>query len=269
MIEPAIPASYESVYASGTTVAWPPEVEIAEPTSLAYLVAGLVDEAARLTGTEPRDELTVLLYAARGDLHIATDTPEWTTGVYDGAVHVVAAPRTDLGVRLVTLRHEVMHAQLHAGVGCMPVWFNEGVAQYFAGRPPVNTWIEFLKARETFDFDALSVPTIVEAKKEDAPKLYATSLAMLLFDLEQRRGGIPRIIEALHAGSDDDPRGRARMLWRKQNPATSSTDVRDSLARRLFGVAGERDLENALGGQVCCTGERRLSDLACRTDCVD
>lgn len=269
LVEPGVPASFQSVHASGMTVAWPPSVEIAEPTSLAYVVAGLVEEAAQLTGTDPRDALTVFLHASTEDLHLATDTPEWTTGVYDGAVHVVAEPRVDFGVRLVTLRHEVMHAQLHAGVGCMPAWFNEGVAQYFAGRPPTRAWLEFLKTRASFDFDALSVPTIVEAEKEDAPTLYATSLAMLLFEIDRRTGGIPRIVDALQASAERDPRRRARSLWRDQNPSTTSSDVRDVLARRLFGVSSERDLENALGGQVCCTGERRLSELACRIDCVD
>src|SRR5258706_549503 len=74
-----------------------------------------------------------------------TGAPPWAGGAYDGAVRVPAAPRNELGVSIATLRHEVMHAQLHAAVGCLPVWFNEGTAMYFAGAVPALEWLKLLR----------------------------------------------------------------------------------------------------------------------------
>jgi hypothetical protein len=263
LVEPTIPTAYERVTAANVTVAWAPDVKVTEPTSLGYTIAGLLEEAAIVTGTDPRDRLTVFLHGTRDDLHLATGTPEWASGVYDGAVHLVAEPSVDFGVRVATLRHEVMHAQLHAGVGCMPAWFNEGAAQYFSGRPPVATWMTMLKERDTFDFDALSVPTIVEAPKEDASKLYAQSLAMVLFEVDRSKGGLAEVVHELQEIDVSDPRRRARTLWKTRNPSASAADVRATLAKRIFGVASERELVSVLEGRVCCTGERRIGDLAC------
>lgn len=264
LVEAVVPASFERVVASSVTVAWAPGVIVREPTALAYTIAGLLEEAANLTGTDPREDLTVFVHASRDALHLATDTPEWTSGVYDGAVHVVAEPRNDFGVRLPTLRHEIMHAQLHAGVGCMPAWFNEGVAQLFAGRPPVATWMAMLKERRPLDLDALSVPTLVEAPEEDTSSLYATSLAMVLFELDRAgESGLARVVGDLHTADPPDPRLRARTLWKKRNPSVGSSDVRAALARRIFGVSSERELEAIFRGRVCCAGERRLEELTC------
>jgi hypothetical protein len=265
LVEPIIPAAYERVTSANVTVAWPAEVKVSEPTSLGYTIAGLLEEAAIATGTEPREQLTVFLHGSRDDLHLATGTPEWATGVYDGAVHLVAEPSVDFGVRVATMRHEVMHAQLHAGVGCMPAWFNEGTAQYFSGRPPVDSWMTLLKQREPFDFDALSAPTIVEVPKEDASKLYAQSLAMVLFELDGSNGGLQEVVQSLHDIDASDPRRRARTLWKIRNPGVGPADVRASLAKRIFGVSSERDLDGLFDGRVCCTGDRRINELSCRS----
>ncbi len=267
LVEPPIPAAFERVTEAGVTIAWPLELTAHEPTGLAYTVAGLLREAANATGTEPRARLTVFLYASRDELHLATGTPEWASGVYDGAVHVVEEPSIDFGVRVSTLRHEVMHAQLHTGVGCMPAWFNEGAAQLFAGRPPVATWMTMLKERASFDFDALGAPTIAEAPKDDAPKLYAESLAMLLHVIDRpSQGGLAEVVQSLHEIDVADPELRARTLWRTLSPSTTPSHVRASLAKRLFGVSSEADLDALFAGPVCCTGERRLADLSCRAD---
>lgn len=266
LVVPGIPASYQRLTEADITVAWPPGLAVHEPTSLAFAVAGLLREAANATGTDAREQLTVFLYPSSEELHLATGTPEWASGVYDGAVHVVSDPSVDFGVRLATLRHEVMHAQLHSGVGCMPAWFNEGAAQHFAGRPPVTTWIAMLRERTAFDFDALSVPTITEAPKDDAPLLYAQSLAMLLFVIDRSgsEGSLREVVQALHEIDRPDPQLRARTLWKTLSPSTTASDVRTSLARRIFGPVPELEMETMFAGPACCTGERRLSELTCR-----
>ncbi len=264
LVEVEIPPAYERVTASGVTVAWPPDVTVAEPTALAHAVAGLVHEAARLTATPKRERLVVLIHPSRDDLHLATGTPEWASGVYDGAVHVVTEARSDFGVRMPTLRHEVMHAQLHAGVGCMPAWLNEGVAQYFSGRAPGDGLITLLKARAALDFDTLSAPSIVETQTADAARLYAESLAMVLYMVDH--GGdekLADVMQDLHEADGEDPRRRAHSLWKTLYPQASAADVRSSLANRIFGVASESDLDAIFDGEVCCTGERRLADYRC------
>jgi len=184
-----------------------------------------------------------------------------------GAAAALPRPALRGSIRVSTLRHEVMHAQLHTGVGCMPAWFNEGAAQLFAGRPPVATWMTMLKERATFDFDALGAPTIAEAPKDDAPKLYAESLAMLLHVIDRpSQGGLAEVVQSLHEIDVADPELRARTLWRTLSPSTTPSHVRTSLARRLFGVSSEADLDAIFAGPVCCTGERRLADLTCRAE---
>jgi hypothetical protein len=264
LVEVEIPPSYDRVTASGVTVTWPPEVTPVEPTALAHTVAGLVHEAARLTATPKRPRLVVMIHPSRDDLHLATGTPEWASGVYDGAVHVVADARADFGVRMPTLRHEVMHAQLHAGVGCMPAWLNEGTAQYFSGRAPGDGLIALLRARAALDFDTLSAPSIVETQTADAARLYAESLAMVLYMVDH--GGdekLADVMQDLHESDGEDPRRRARSLWKRLYPQTSGADVRSSLAKRIFGVSSETELDAIFSGEVCCTGERRLAEYRC------
>ena len=107
-----------------------------------------------------------------------------------------------------------------------------------------------LRGRETFDFDALGIPTIVEAPKADASKLYAQSLAMVMFELDRAGdGGLPEVVQALHAIDASDPRRRARTLWRTRNPSASPADVRASLAKRIFGETSDRELGDLLDGR--------------------
>lgn len=265
--EPAIPAELERVKAENVTVAWPPEMAAFEPLSLAHAVAGLLEEAALVTGTPRRNKLVVVLHASRDELQLSTGTPEWASGVYDGFVHVVNEPHTDFGVRIPTLRHEVMHAQLHAAAGCMPAWFNEGTAQYFSGRPSGAAWIKMLREHADFDLDALSVPTIVESPKEDAERLYAQSLAMVLYVVDRSgEDSLQDIVQELQDNGALDRRQHAKQLWRALHPNIDARAIRASLATRLFGAHEATDLESWLQGPVCCSGERRIADFRCRPD---
>lgn len=267
ILEPPIPAELERVKAQNVTVAWPPEMAAFEPLSLAHAVAGLLEEAALVTGTPRRNRLVVILHASRDELHLATGTPEWASGVYDGFVHVVNEPHADFGVRIATLRHEVMHAQLHAAAGCMPAWFNEGTAQYFSGRPSGAAWIKLLRERADFDLDALSVPTIVESPKEDAERLYAQSLAMVLYVVDQSgEDTLQDIVQELQDSGSLDRRQRAKQLWRTLYPNVDGRGIRSSLAKHIFGATSQSELDSWLQNPVCCSGERRISEFHCRSD---
>jgi hypothetical protein len=128
--DPEIPPGYEQTTADGNTIAWSratppgPADRPLRPLVLARLVSALLEEAADATGTTARTSLVVIVYPSRDDFRAGAHAPAWSAGLYDGGVELPASAMADLGVDMETLRHEVMHAQLHLAVGCMPVWFN-------------------------------------------------------------------------------------------------------------------------------------------------
>lgn len=270
LAEPAVPAGFETTAAQGITVAWAPGAPAVgpadaalRPLALAHLAGGLLEEAAQLTGTVRRAELTVIVYPSAEELHATTKAPAWASGLYDGAVRVPAEPRAELGVSLSTLRHEVMHAQLHATVGCMPVWFNEGAAMYFAGTPPVRAWLEMLRAPGPLELALLEAPALDERVTPRVERVYAQSLAMVMFHVE--RAGAPGLAAAVAALSDANhasPR-EGLALWERLHPKEDGAAVLDALSRRIFGVP-PGELGATLEGAICCHGLARATELACR-----
>jgi hypothetical protein len=257
----AIPAGYETASAGDITVAWLPTAPGEndapfQPQAIAYLVTGLLEEAAGLTGTSRRDRLTVILHPSREDLLARTRAPAWSAGLYDGrAVRVVSDPSADLGVPIATLRHELMHAQLHASVGCMPAWLNEGLAQYFASRPPVRGWLQILRTA-ALDLDAVQGPTLAELSRERAEVAYGASLAMVLY-LAQR--GEPALRAAVQLARAHDGH-----LWDQVAPGVRSRPIIESLARRVFDTEPGPALDATLAGAICCWGLRALRGFGCR-----
>jgi hypothetical protein len=270
--EPTIPAGYTTITANDITVAWSPDKpatpgpsDIAlRATSVAYLVSGILEEAAALTGTIRRDSLTVVVYPA-GDFTAQTGAPSWAGGAYDGAVRVPAAPRNELGVSIATLRHEVLHAQLHAAVGCVPAWFNEGTAMYFAGAVPALEWLKLLRTHDNLDLASVQSSVFVEMPADRAGRAYAISLAMVLFAIESSQGeGVQPAIRAAQAAKRDSPRAGLE-LWDRMFPGADDRAVLDMLAHRLFGVALGSGLDDKFRAAVCCYGLRSPSETACGT----
>jgi hypothetical protein len=264
--EPTIPPDFDELTMQGITIAWPraapedptPYDAPIHPIELAYLVNGLLVEAADLTGTTPRTTLAVVIYATSDDMRARTKAPAWANGLYDGgAVRIPMTPRGDIGVRITTLRHEVMHAQLHAAVGCMPAWFNEGLAMYFAGNAPISEWLAQLRHPEPLEIATLSAPTIDEERTSIVLRLYAQSLAMIMY-IAERGGetGLHAAVQTAHAGE--------KALWDRLAPAIDERAVTDVLARRLFGVPRGRELDAVLANTICCYGLTSLADLGCR-----
>ena len=264
--EATISPDFDELTMQGITVAWPrtspedptPYDAPLRPITLAYLVNGLLAEAAELTGTTPRTTLTVVIYTSGEDMRARTKVPAWANGLYDGgAVRVPLTPRGEIGVSMSTLRHEVMHAQLHAAVGCMPAWFNEGLAMYFAGAAPVSEWLAQIRHPVPLEVATLSAPTIDEDRTEIALRLYAQSFAMILF-IAERDGetGLHAAVQVAHSGE--------KALWDRLAPGIDERAVTDGLARRLFGVPRGRELDAVLANTICCFGLRSLADLGCR-----
>ena len=271
--EAAVPAGYETVAADGITVAWSPgqivnpgpyDVAV-RPTAVAYLVNGLLEEAAALSGTQRRDRLVVIMYPSRDTFTAMTHAPAWADGLYDGgAVRLAIQPCADLGVSIATLRHEVMHAQLHTAVGCMPSWFNEGLAMYFAGTPPARQWVRMLRSPDAFDLTSLEAPALDEMPGDRAERAYAESLAMIVFLVEHSgEAGLPAAVGTLRAVT----RGSQRTgldLWARLYPGTGHREVLDSLAHKIFGVPLGTELDGLWKGAICCHGLRAVSELGCR-----
>ncbi|HEU0034837.1 MAG TPA: hypothetical protein VFQ53_29635 [Kofleriaceae bacterium] len=269
LLEPAIPDGFDTVTASGITVAAPPfDPQTASPTdgplrplALAHAIAGMLEEAAALTGTPRRDQLTVIVYPTRDEYFAQTHAPAWSAGLYDGrAVRIPAKLSSDLGVAASTLRHEIMHAQLHAAVGCMPAWFNEGIAMYFGDPPPVHEWLAMLRERDVFDLDTLQRPVIDEKLARDAAtRAYARSLAMVMYLVEH--GGEASLGKAVQTVLDSHTDAPRLAVWNRLYPRVDSRAVLDTLATKIFGTT---DLDDVLGAAICCYGLRAPAELACR-----
>ncbi len=247
-VEPSeIPDGFSKLAALNITVAWDPEISI-EATALAYTTAGLLAQLATITDTTARGELTVIVYASADDYHAKTDAPAWSAGLYDGVVRLPAS-RQDFGVDLRTLRHEVVHAQLHAAVGCTPIWLDEGLAQWFENAIPEREWLRMLHDRRGLDLAAMSASVLEDVHAERPEQVYAQSLAMVLYAFD--RGD--NLEALLH-----DRRGPPLDLWGRRYPEASDLDVLGGLARRMFGVSLGPELDAIFERGVCC----RLGSLA-------
>ena len=264
--EASIPDGYEVVSAQGITVASQPgEPTLNEPTVFAYLVAGLLEEAALRTGTARRDRLTVVRYTSSANFHKLTGAPSWADGIYDGSVRLPAAGHADFGVLLRTLRHELMHAQLHAGVGCSPFWLNEGAAMQFAGKPPQHEWIRILREHRFVDPESLEGGTFEELSTGDLDVAYGQSLAMVLI-MAERRGAsaLGDALRELDAAATQPKRPGRQGLWARLYPQVGRREIADSLARRVFKVPQGPELDGIFAGAVCCYGRGSISELGCR-----
>jgi hypothetical protein len=269
--EPRLPAGYDGMSAQGITLAWPLDgAPLLEPTAFAYLVAGLLEEAAQLTGTERRERLTVIFYASREDLHTLGGAPKWASGLYDGAVLLPAEPGKDFGVQMPSLRHEVMHAQLHTGAGCTPMWFNEGTAMYFSGLPPRRGWTRMLRKQKVVDFGTMATSTFDDPEKENVDHMYAQSLAMVLFMIDRSgESALKDAVLGLRAAPRADARRAALDLWGHLNPGVAPRDLLDSLARRMFRAPQPPTPDDLLRSAVCCYGATRLREFGCRLSPLD
>jgi len=142
-----------------------------------YGLEGEVMEAAETAwnflqgqlGTEPTVAVNILLGGS-------ANAPYWAAASFDGQVHLPLDPATDPSRREVILRHELTHAFLaSAGAGQVPLWLNEGLAQYYQGArcsqlPDAASadWLDSLETRRTF----------VDLDEDRAELAYSYSLAV-------------------------------------------------------------------------------------------
>jgi hypothetical protein len=261
----SVPRDYSTTTYAGVTVAWDPhgvdhfgERARVSPTEIAALAGGTLEAAAQLTGTSARPALTIIVDSSKEEFLRRTGADNWMGGFYDGAqIRTYAARWADLGVSIATLRHEVMHAQLHAAVGCMPAWFDEGMAQYFAQEVSTKTLTAMFRDRRMLEPGSIATIDDYEAFGGDSVALvYASSLAMIAYlapaDDEPLRAAVRWLVRAQRSGAP-------RELWTTVAPGIGGREVLAALANRIWGRSpGELDL----GGGVCCWGAD-LRDLRC------
>jgi tetratricopeptide (TPR) repeat protein len=165
-----------------------------------------LQEAARLLGRPVSSELTVVVHGARSELLASTCVPTWTEGVFDGVLrlHMDALSPPERRVRVV--RHETLHAQLHAARVPAPQWFHEGLAQYFAHEfgPSTHKSFAMMVANRTYvPFASLEGSFLVIGPSQDARLAYHQSLAMVqLLIAEGGEAVIARAIDYLGSGGD-------------------------------------------------------------------
>jgi hypothetical protein len=260
-----VPKGFEAASVDGITIAWQrdapgPYDAPLRPTVLARAVMGVLEDAAEATGTAARPHLLVVVYPSEQAMR-ADGAPEWASGFYDGAVHVARDPASELGVRLSTLRHEVMHAQLHAGVGCIPVWLNEGIASWYASDLSLGALLALLRDRDLLDLSVLEARTFETLGTADALRAYWQSVVMLAYAIDHGDGAsLASVVHRIGSLGADEPMRLA--AWRRWFSGVDQSAVLDAFERRVFGsTANAADL---IRGPLCCWGVRDFAQLGCR-----
>jgi len=178
----------------------------ADIRSLHLDLARALAEAAWLLGTVRRARLTVLVHEDRAALHAATCTPAWTDALYDGTLHLHGEALRDPARRDRSLRHEILHAQVHGLPVNVPRWFDEGLAQRFADeRSPatLRSWRTMVDNRTWVPFGSLEASFLVIEAPEDAGLAYHQSLAMVDWLVAKHgRGVVAEAMAFLRNGGD-------------------------------------------------------------------
>lgn len=171
-------------------------------------------EARRTVGADfqswPKHKLIVLLYQTEQFRSLRAGTPDWLAGQYDGKVRV-PLPGQGLdraGVRR-TLIHEYTHAVIHdLTKGQLPVWLNEGLAEYEAWKGQAPAWptLKQAAAREQLmPWSRLSTGFSMSLPAEEIALVYEQSHSIVRY-LVERYGfwRIRRLLKALVGGAPID-----------------------------------------------------------------
>ncbi len=133
--EAKVEASFNSKEGSHFNVKY----EGGESDVAGHVVAMTLEEAYHKVGSDlgfyPDDSITTILYSAEQFMDV-TRAPAWSGGIYDGKIRIpVGGLRERTEVLEKVIFHEYAHAVVHRmGGGRVPVWLNEGIAQYEDGR---------------------------------------------------------------------------------------------------------------------------------------
>jgi hypothetical protein len=201
--------------------------------TLIGLVVDSLEEAARVTSTKRRQELTVVVYRDRSELLAVTCSANWAGGVYDGTLRLHSGKFREHSSWNKIIRHESLHAQLGSVLTRIPTWFNEGLAQLVAdqfGDRHIDTYEHMLNNRTYIPFMHM-FGTFGDFDTWDHAKIaYHQSLAMLALMIDNssetatgdavaylRDGGDPKALMEHVSGKKLDGQDLLRYLqeWRE------------------------------------------------------
>lgn len=197
-------------------------------------------EARRTVGADfqswPKHKLIVLLYLPEQFRSLRAGTPDWLAGQYDGKVRV-PLPGQGLdraGVRR-TLIHEYTHAVIHDVTnGQLPVWLNEGLAEYEAWKgqdPPWPTLKQAVAKEQILPWSRLSTGFSMSLPAGEVALAYEQSHSIVRY-LVERYGfwRIRRLLKTLVGGT---PIEDAMAKEFHQKPARLETEWRTWLTGLL------------------------------------
>jgi tetratricopeptide (TPR) repeat protein len=107
-----------------------------EHTGIENTVLDILEEAYRTIGSAfnfyPSTSITVILYNEKGFFDV-TRAPGWAGGLYDGKIRIpIKGIEGQEALLKRILFHEFTHALVNSITTNCPVWFNEGLAEYFS-----------------------------------------------------------------------------------------------------------------------------------------
>ncbi len=175
-----------------------------EHEEMKVLVLDILKSAYADIGKEldyfPEEPLTVILYTGK-DFSDVTHAPGWAGGMFgkaDGKIRlpVHGAEGQERALRRV-IRHEYVHALVHALAPSAPMWLHEGLAQYLSGDQAVSV------------AQVIPLPMLANGFPADARAAYAAYMVSLqaVTDLVDERGMPPlrRLLAELGAGRGIEP----------------------------------------------------------------
>jgi tetratricopeptide (TPR) repeat protein len=169
-----------------------------ERTDLAWSVLRILRDAYIQSGRDfnfyPEEPVTVIIYT-QDQFKTATDAPDWTAGIYDGKIRVRIGDilKGEDGLRRV-LYHEYAHAVIQRITGGnIPVWFNEGIAQYQEPDSKITKDDELLlkgtgKNGKLIPFESLDKVSVQEVKDEQLVRLIYVQSKSIVHYMVDRYG---------------------------------------------------------------------------------
>ncbi|UJR82694.1 hypothetical protein [Sandaracinus amylolyticus] len=178
----------------GVVLRAPSDLDAAVIDRALATVDDALGEAARWTRTTRATELLVVVHHDATAMRAATCAPTWSGALFDGSLHVDAETLRGPEARArIALRHESLHAQLHARPGGgrrAPYWLDEGMAQRFSGEESPDhhrSWAMMVRSRMWIPMDSIAGSFLEIDDPSDARLAYHQSLAMVRY-LESTRG---------------------------------------------------------------------------------
>jgi hypothetical protein len=212
------------------------------PAGTAVHVLDVVDagltRGAALLGVPRRDQLTIVVFPDVASMHQATCVQGWAGAVFDGAletdVDTLASPGGDR-----SLTHESFHAAIHPSVPNVPLWLDEGLAQYVSGEEGpahVRSYALMVREHTWIPFASMNAAFLDIDDSQDAGLAYHQALAMVEW-LVDRRGerGVRDAAAWLSGGGDP-----TRVLAEAARGELDGETLLAFVARRLAAIQNER-----------------------------